>query len=125
LQTLELHRLHALTTSQLLDTEQLLRQNVELRTVRLEYNDSDSDSFDPALFYQQVIVPLSEINRFRSGSARRPIYAVADGILAVKLLGQTVYSVRHSPTVVRMLLSEHVEIAFQSKLWAGHVDRVL
>jgi hypothetical protein len=115
LHTLELRNLRALTTSQLLDVEKLLRQNVELRTVRLEYNDSGSgsDSFHPALFYQQVIVPLSEINRFRSASARRPLYAVADGILAVKLLGRAVYSVRHSPTVVQMLLSEYVEIAFQ------------
>jgi hypothetical protein len=117
----------ALTTSQLLDVEQLLRQNVELRTVRLEYNgsdsdgDGDSDSFHPALFYQQGIVPLSEINRFRSASARRPFYAVADGVLAAKLLGRAVYSVCHSPTVVQMLLSEHVEIAFQSELDAGRV----
>jgi hypothetical protein len=121
LQTLELRSLRALTTSQLLDLEQLLRQNVELRTVRLEYSDSDSDSFHPALFYQQVIVPLSEINRFRSASARRPLYAVADRVLAVKLLGRAVYSIRHSPTVIQMLLSEYVEIAFQSEIAAGRV----
>lgn len=123
LQTLELRSLRALTTSQLLDVEQLLRQNVTLRTVPLEYNDSNSgsDSFHPALFYQQVIVPLTEINRFRSGIARRPLYAVADGIMAVKLLCRALYSVRHSPSVVQLLLSEHVEIAFQSELDAGRL----
>jgi hypothetical protein len=65
--------------------------------------------------YQQGIVPLSEINRFGPASARRPFYAVADGVLAAKLLGRAVYSVcQCSPTVVQMHLSEHVEIAFQS-----------
>jgi uncharacterized membrane protein (DUF441 family) len=104
---LELNLRAALTTSQLLDVEQLLRQNVELRTVRngmaLAVTVTVTVTASTGVVYQQGIVPLSEINRFRS--LVRVVYAVADGVLAAKLLGRAVYSVCHSPTVVQMHLS--------------------
>lgn len=107
LQVLDLRRLGVLSYSQLMALETLLRANTALQQVHCQRAAKDN------VYYQTIMIPLGQMNRLRQ--YQQSLAKVVESVLQTKLLAAAVYSVRHNPDLVHLLLSEHVETVCQER----------